>query len=289
MNIPLKTGIAGFSMPVFGMGTWMIGGETERNPANNDERDIIALRYALHKGVTHIDTAEMYADGHCETLVGLAISGFDRSKLFLASKVWNTNLRHDDVLRSFEFSLKRLGTDYLDLYMIHKPNLEIGMQETFKALNRLVTEKTVRHIGVSNFSTDRLCSALNMSENPIVVNQVHYNLIYREPERSGLTEFCRRNNILISAWRPIQKGLIADSTSQLMRELTEKYNKSHAQIAINWLISQQKTVTISTMRTQKHLDDNLDALNFSMDQSDIERLTNDYPGQQDVSDRVPLS
>ena len=120
-----KTLKCGFSMPVLGMGTWQMGGRMERDSRNDDAGQIQALKTGLDLGFNLIDTAESYADGKAEELVGEAIRGYDRGKLFLTSKVWKTHVAYDDVLRAAENSLKRLGTDYLDLYLYHQVNNEV--------------------------------------------------------------------------------------------------------------------------------------------------------------------
>lgn len=286
--IPNKTLKNGFSIPVFGMGTWMMGGGSTRDPENDDQRDIDGLRYGLGKGLTHIDTAEMYAAGHAEEMVAEAIANYHRDHLFITSKVWYTNLRYDDVLKAAENSLKRLGTDYLDLYLIHKPNEAIPMEETFKALDKLQDQNLIRHVGVSNFSTERLKQAQTMSYHPIVANQVQYNLTIREPEASGLLEYCQRNDVIVMAWRPIEKGVITESPCPVLKSLMEKYNKTAAQIALNWLISQPNVVTMSTMRSPNHIDDNIDSVSWTMESEDVELLRTEFPDQQTVS-AVPLA
>ena len=132
----------GFKMPVFGMGTWMMGGNSERDAGNNGDADAAALIAGLERGLSHIDTAEMYAGGFAEEIVGRAIAGRKRAKLFITTKVWNTNLSFDGVLRAAEGSLKRLGTDCIDLYLVHKPNDDIPLKETIRALDRLQDEKS---------------------------------------------------------------------------------------------------------------------------------------------------
>ena len=130
MTIPTKKLKSGFEMPVFGLGTWKMGGDVNYNPNNDDEADIKAIKKAIDMGITHIDTAEKYAEGHAEKLVGKAIKGYKRSKLFIVSKVAESNLKYDDLINSCKKSLERLGTDYLDLYLIHGPSLTIPIQES---------------------------------------------------------------------------------------------------------------------------------------------------------------
>lgn len=288
VNIPIKTLKSGFSMPVFGLGTWQMGGKLERDFENNDKADIKAIKNAIDSGIKHIDTAEMYANGYSETLVGNAISDYKREDLFLVSKVSPTNLDYKNVISSAKDSLKRLNTSYLDLYLIHGPNPEIPIKKTTEALDFLKSEGLIRNIGVSNFSKERLFEAQNCTKNKIVVNQLHYNLKFREPQRTGLLEYCQKNDVMLVAWRPFQKGLLLEEKNILMDEMCQKYHKTPAQIGINWLISQENVVTLSKMRNEIHLTENLEALNWQMEQKDFEKLDKFYPNQQDISDVCPL-
>lgn len=288
MKMPTKRLRSGFEMPIFGMGTWRMGGDYHYDPSNDDEADIRAIRAAIEIGITHIDTAETYAEGHAERLVGQAIKGYDREKLFIVSKVSPEHLRYDDLIASAKGSLERLETDYLDLYLIHHPNPNIRIVETMRAMDALVDEGLVKNIGVSNFTVERLEEAQAHTKNRIVANQLHLNLIYREPERKGLLEYCQKNDVMFVAWRPMQKGLLAKRGIKVLDEMCEKYGRSPAQIAINWLVSQPNVVTLSKMRNVEHIKENLGAIGWQMDEEDIDRLRRDFPNQQDVSDTVPL-
>ena len=165
MNIPVKSLNSGFSMPVFGIGTWMMGGNHQKDPNNNDDADRQAIRNALNAGITHIDTAEMYASGHAEELVGEVIKDYSRKNIFLVSKVWHTHLRFNDVLAACKKSLERLKTDYLDLYLIHAPNPDIPIKETMKAFDRLLILGLIKNIGVSNFSVRSFQKAQDCTQN----------------------------------------------------------------------------------------------------------------------------
>ena len=288
MSIGEKELKCGFKMPVFGLGTWMLGGDSQRDPANDGQADIAALICGMEHGFKHIDTAEMYAGGFAEEITGQAIKGHSRGNLFITSKVWSDDLSYDGVLRAAENSLKRLGTDYLDLYLIHKPNDQFPLSETMKAFDRLMDEGLIKNTGVSNFSVERFKRAQQLCEHKIVVNQVHYNLVVREPENE-LLEFCWKNDVMLVAWRPLAKGAIIDVDYPFFDELCEKYHKSRAQIALNWLLSQNNVVTVSTMRSVSHLEENLAALNWNMSDEDIETLRRGFPGQEKISPVVPLS
>lgn len=288
MVIPTKRLLNGFEMPVYGLGTWEMGGRKEADPNNDDKADIEAIKYAISLGITHIDTAENYANGHSEELVGDAIRGFDRSKLFIVSKVGRTKLKYDDLIESCQESLKRIGTDYLDLLLIHAPSLEIPIEESMKAMNKLHNDGFIKNVGVSNFTIERLEEAQKYSEAKIVANQLHLNLKYRETEQKGLVRYCQEKDVMFVAWRPIQKGTIVDRNVEIINVMCSKYNKTPSQIAINWLISQKNVVTLSKTRNKKHLEENLGALGWEMDATDIERLRNEFPNQESVSNAVPL-
>ena len=274
----------GFSLPVLGMGTWLFGGRETRDPANDDAGQIAALQAGIEAGFSLIDTAEYYAGGYAETLTGRAIKGYPRANLFLTSKVWKTHLKRDDVLRAAENSLRRLGTDYLDLYLYHQVSEQVPLEETIGAMNELVERKLVRHIGVSNFAPARLERAMRASSVPIVLNQVHYSLKFREPESSGLLDFCREHDVLVQAWRPV-RGV---ETCPLTEELCRKYELSLHQLALAWLMSQKNIGTITAMKNPAHLPENIRAAETVLAEPDVERLRQEYPDVNYVS-TVPLS
>ena len=288
MKIPTTILKNGFEMPVYGLGTWEMGGRKEVDPNNDDKADIEAIRYAIEQGITHLDTAENYAAGHSEEILGKAIKGYDRGKLFIVSKVGRNKLRHDDLIKSCHESLQRIGTDYLDLFLIHAPSLEIPIEETMGAMNDLRDQGYIRNVGVSNFTVERMIAAQKCSKAKIVANQLHLNLKYRETEKKGLIKYCQENDVMFIAWRPVQKGTILDTNLPIIASMCSKYGKTPSQIAINWLISQDNIVTLSKTRNKRHLDENLGAVGWNMEKEDIEKLRKEFPDQQDISDAVPL-
>jgi len=261
MQIEKKRLKSGFELPVFGFGTWTVGGGETRDPDNDDMADINAIKTAIEMGITHIDTAEMYSEGHAEELVGEAIKGFDRSSLIIATKVWHTNLRYDDLINSAQKSLKRLGTDYADIYIIHYPN-----------------PSDIKYIGLSNFSVGQFREAQKHTENKIVCNQLYYNLANREPAKDGFLEYAQENDVMLVAWKPIEYGIFSRTKDSILKKLCKKYGKTGNQIAINWLISQDNVATISKSRNINHLKENLDALDWKLDKSDVKLLTDKFRG-----------
>lgn len=286
MNIPIKKLKNGFELPVYGLGLWQMGGRTEADKSK-DRQEIDAIQAAIEQGVTHIDTAESYGAGHAEELLGQAIKGHDRSRLLIASKVSAWNQRPDDLKRSFEASLKRIGTDSLDLYLLHRyPEAGIPIVDTMRAMDELVEQGGVKNIGVCNLTPHRFEEAQKHSANKLVCNQVHYNVQYREIEHRGVLRHSQQNDVMIVAWRPVQKGALPQA--DLLKQLAEKYDKTPIQIAINWLISQDNVVTIAKTSDPDHLKENLGAVGWEMEPVDIERIRREFPDQQKASDAVPL-
>jgi len=288
-NVHEKHVASGFHMPVFGIGTWQMGGKWDRDPLNDDTADIRAIRAAIDLGVTCIDTADLYANGHTEELVGNAIRAVPRQSLFLISKVRESRMAYSDVLRACEGSLRRLGVSYLDLYILHTRSPRVPLEDTVRALDRLVDERLVLNIGVANFGVTSLRQAQRCANHPVVYDQVHYNLTCREAERSGLLAYCQAHDVLLAGWRPLQRGALLTDPPSLMRELCEKYAKTPAQIAINWLVSQPNVVTLTKTSDVTHLNENLGGVGWQMEASDIERLRREYPGQNAVSDSMPFA
>jgi len=258
-----------------------MGGRVEVDNSQ-DAVCIKAIKTALSLGYRHLDTAELYALGHTEELIGRAIEDFERNKLFITSKVLAAHLKHGDVIKAAEKSLKRLNTDYLNLYLIHSPNPEIPIKETMKAMNFLVNEGISKFIGVSNFSLEQFKEAQDCSENKLVACQLEYNLMVRNKGKettnmeSEMLPYCQENDIIFMAFRPIGKGELAKPGNQMLDELAEKYGRTRAQIAINWLISKKNVVTMPKAVTLEHLKENLGALDFRLTATDAMRLDRDF-------------
>ncbi|MEI6835766.1 MAG: aldo/keto reductase [Candidatus Falkowbacteria bacterium] len=289
MNIPIKKLNSGFEIPVLGFGTWLMGGRMKKEIGYDENNDIEVIKKTIELGGYRFDTAEMYADGYSEEILGKALMGVDRNSLFVTSKVSPNNLAYDDVISSCKKSLERLQMSYLDLYLVHMPNPDIPIEETMKAFDYLKEQGLVKNIGVCNFNVERLIEAQSQTKNKIVLNQVHYNLIFREPELKGVIEYCQNNDIFIEAWRPVQYGSLAKKGITIVDELCNKYNKTPSQIALNWLISQKNVITLTKTGNIKHLEENLDSVNWNMSDEDIELLRSDYPIQFDKSNTVPLN
>lgn len=269
-----------FALPAVGLGTWHIGGKREAD-TTNDAACIDAIRAAIDMGYKHIDTAAMYGAGHCEELVGEAIQTFDRKDLIIATKVASTDLSYSDFKKSVENSLERLGVGYIDLLYIHGPNPNIPLHETMRAMSEIADSGHTKHIAVSNFTVELMKEAQELTNHKIVANQVQYNLATRNTGtfstgmESEILPYCQKSDVLLVAYMPVDRGSLL-LPHPLIDELTLKYNVSRAQLAINWLISQENVVTIPKSINQKHLKENLDAASWRMEEDDIERLRNEF-------------
>ncbi|MEQ9714326.1 MAG: aldo/keto reductase [Candidatus Asgardarchaeum sp.] len=256
----------GCKVPAIGLGTWKIGGSMTPDHSQ-DDLAIKALRHGISLGMWLVDTAEIYGGGHAEELVGEAIKIFNREKIFIVTKVWETNLRYDDVLKAAKRSLKRLKTNYIDLYLIHWPNPRIPLSETMKAMEKLVSDGLVRYIGVSNFSVELMEEARSyLSKEDIVVNQVKYNVYDRSIERDILP-YCQKEGITLMAYTPLAKGSV--STDKTLIEIGRKYSKTAAQVALNWLISKDMVIAIPKAIRIEHIEENAGAMGWRLSEEDI--------------------
>jgi diketogulonate reductase-like aldo/keto reductase len=256
------------SIPKIGFGTWRIGGEGSPDPAR-DAISLSALRSALELGYTHFDTAEGYAAGHAEELLGQAIrsSGRSRAALFLTSKVSPEHLGYADVLRSCANSLRRLDMEYLDLYLIHWPGRGIPLADTFRALNQLVADGRVRRLGVSNFNLKLLEEAVALSETPLLTDQVSYSLPDRTYVDNGVLAYCQANDILLTAYSPVKRRYINGDNP--LRELAKARGLTPQQIALAWLVRQPRVITIPMSFNAQHQAENLAAADIVLTDSEL--------------------
>ncbi len=260
------------TLPKLGFGTWKIGGGSSADPST-DSVSLAALHSALDLGYTHFDTAEMYANGHSEELLGQAIraSKIKREDLFITSKVMPPHLKYEQVLNSCENSLRRLGMDYLDLYLIHWHEAGMKLEDTFRALNKLVNDGKVKHLGVSNFKLDLLKQSRELSETPILTDQVPYSLSDRSYVKNGVLEYCQQNDILFTAYSPINEGKLR--TNALINSIAKAHGATPYQIALAWIISQPRVITIPMSVNPKHIAENFQAADITLTADEISQLT----------------
>ena len=243
-------------VPSIGLGTWRLSGE-------ECER---VVGTALELGYRHVDTAEMYGN---EAAVGRAIaeSPVDRDEVFLTTKVWRTNLEHDQVLRSANESLRKLGVDAVDLLLVHWPSHSVPVEETLGAFDRLAAEGKARHIGVSNFDLGQLVEARSLAEAPIVCDQVPYD---PTRDQQSLQEYCAEEGLLMTAYSPLAKGRLASNTT--LAEVGRAHGKTAAQVCLRWLIQQEQVAAIPKASSPEHLAANLDVFDFALTDDEMARV-----------------
>lgn len=244
---------SGYPMPVLGLGTWrLVGSLCER-----------AVSTAIELGYRHIDTAELYDN---EREVGRGIRGFNRSDLFIVSKVSSDHLRRDDAIEACKRSLDRLGTDYLDLYLVHWPNDMIPIGDTMEGMQYVVEKGMVRSIGVSNFDVSRMRDAMAASAVPISNNQVEYHP-YRP--RWEIPEFCREHGIALTAYCPLGKGRVLNDP--VLTAIGHRHGKSAAQVSLRWLL-QKGAIVIPKASSVEHLKANMDIAGWEASLEEMEEI-----------------
>ena len=270
-------------IPKIGLGSARLGGRFVGGilaDRNHDEFFLSALRSALNLGYTHFDTAELYGGGHAEELIGRAIheSGRKRETFFVTTKIWPTNLSYKNVLRSCENSLRRLQMDYIDSYLIHWPNTLVPMRETFRALNQLIKEGKIKHIGVSNFNVERIKKAQSLSETPLLAAQFKYSLTHRSYAKNGTLEYCQQNNMLVTGYTPINHGHIAaEGAVQSIADahygsVVPNHHVTPHQIALAWLVNQPRVIAIPMSFNPSHQKENLDAADIELTPDEMNQL-----------------
>ncbi len=238
--------------------------------AGKDEK-IAALKKGLELGINLIDTAEIYMT---EELVREAIKGYKRDNLFIATKVLWNHLKYNGVLKAADRNLRRLNCTYIDLYQIHMPNKRVPIEQTMKAMEKLVTDGKVKYVGVSNFSLEQTKSAEQaLSTTQLASNQVEYNLMRRKIEKD-LLPYCEQKHIVIVPYRPIAHGKLVNPDTKLaaaMDEVSRKHGgKTRVQIALNWLMTKSITIfPIPRASRPERVVENTGSVGWSLDTEDM--------------------
>lgn len=245
----------GIEMPQLGLGVYKM---------TDSEETIRAISYALEVGYRAIDTAAIY-ENEKETGEAIRNSGVDRNDLFVTSKVWNSDQGYDETLRAFEQSLKRLGLDYLDLYLTHWP-VSDKFVDTYRAIERLYDEKLIRATGVSNHHEHHLNKLFHTANVKPMVNQIELHPLLSQ---EALRTFCQRHDIVVTSWSPLARGVLLDDPTLL--EIGRKYGKSPAQVIIRWHL-QHRLVVIPKSVTSERIRSNIDVQDFELAIQDMMKI-----------------
>jgi 2,5-diketo-D-gluconate reductase B len=246
--------IKGEKVPSLGLGTWKLSGE----------ECVRVVERALALGYRHIDTAQMYAN-EGEVGRGLRNSGVSCEEVFLVTKVRTSSFSHDDVIRSTRESLKKLQTEYVDLLLMHWPNPSVPLGETLGAMTELQEEGSVKHVGVSNFPPSMVEDATRYAT--VFCNQVEYHPYRAQNELLGQA---REMGYLLTAYSPVAKGRVLNDLT--LKEIGEAHGKTSAQVALRWLIQQEKVAAIPKAASENHLRSNLDIFDFELSDEEMERV-----------------
>jgi len=259
---------SGAAVPVLGQGTWHMAEERRLR-----DKEIGALRLGLDLGMTLIDTAEMYADGAAEELVGEAIAG-RREEVFLVSKVLPSHATRSGTIAACERSLGRLGTDRLDLYLLHWRE-NVPLAETVEAFESLVRTGKIRHWGVSNFDLSDLEELVDVpGGDDVETDQVLYNLTRRGIEYN-LLPWCRGRDLPIMAYSPVEQGRLLDNS--VLRRIAQQHGATPAQIALAWVLRQDGIIAIPKAAESEHVLENRQALGVRLTEQDLAALDEEFP------------
>ncbi|ANZ40782.1 oxidoreductase [Lentzea guizhouensis] len=257
---------SGEAVPALGLGTWHMG---ESRAARDDE--VAALRLGLDLGMTLIDTAEMYADGRAEQVVGEAVRG-RRDEVFLVSKVLPRNASAAGTVRACEASLRRLGTDHLDLYLLHWRG-RVPFQDTLDGFAALVRSGKIRHWGVSNLDVADMGELTALSDG-CQTDQVLYNLSRRGPEHDLLPWLAERS-IPVMAYSPVEQGRLL--SSPVLAEVARRHGATPAQIALAWVLRLPGVNAIPKSSSLAHVRENAAAADIRLTEADLADLNAAFP------------
>src|SRR5262245_11915086 len=259
-------------VPVIGQGTWHMGDSRRARAA-----EVEALRAGLILGMTHLDTAEIYGNGGAEEVIAEALQGRKRAEIFLVSKVAPHHATYKGTIAAAEQSLRRLRTEYLDLYLLHWPGRH-PISDTMRAMEDLVAAGKIRFLGVSNFSVEDLREAMAaLSRQRIAANQVLYNLGSRGIERD-LIPFCDAEGIAVVGYTPFGDWPRAGSEGQrVLQEVGRRHGKTPHQVALRFLTRTPGLFAIPKASDVTHVRENAGAGNFQLSPDDTELIDRAFP------------
>lgn len=241
-------------IPKLGFGTWRLSGrDCEEGVAD-----------ALAAGYRHVDTAAMYGNEE-EVGRGLRAAGVDRGEVWLTTKVWPDDLQPERVRGSLARSMRALGTDYVDLFMIHWPNPRVPLAATLEAMSELRDEGRARELGVSNFTSTQFREALDLAR--VIVNQVEYHPFL---DQSAVLEVCRERDVELTAYRPLFKGAALEDP--VIVEIAAAHGATPAQVTLAWLTGQERVSAVPKASSPERRRENLAALELELSAEERSRI-----------------
>jgi diketogulonate reductase-like aldo/keto reductase len=269
----------GEAVPVLGLGTWRMGEDRSKR-----KTEVAALRTGIELGMTLIDTAEMYADGGAEEVVGAAVDG-RRDEVFIVTKFYPQNATRARMAAACDRSLKRLGTDRIDLYLLHWRG-DVPLRETMAGFDDLLDAEKIRYAGVSNFDIDDLEELARLKDGlkRVVTDQVLYNLERRGVEWD-LLPWCRKRHRPIVAYSPLEEGLLSHRDHPALKVVADRHDVTAAQVALAWVLRDGDVIAIPKSARPAHVRENAAAAEIRLTKRDLAELDDSFPAP---SDRKPL-
>jgi diketogulonate reductase-like aldo/keto reductase len=260
-------GRTGVEVPVIGQGTWRMG-----ESKGDEKREVAALRLGIELGLTHIDTAEMYGDGGAERVVARAIRG-RRERVFVASKVLPEHASYAGTLAACEASLRRLGIEHLDLYLLHWWTGAQPIADTMRAMRVLVRRGLVRFVGVSNLDVPQMEEARHALEDvPLASNQVLYHLRDRAIERDVLP-WCEKHRVAVVGYTPLARGGFKRA---VVERIAKRHGRTPRQVALNFLGRRPALFTIPKASEPAHVRENAASLEFTLTPEDLRAIDREF-------------
>ena len=270
----------GTAVPLLGQGTWRMGEDREHR-----RREVSALRTGMELGMTLIDTAEMYADGGAERVVGEAIRG-RRDDVFIVSKLYPQNATPERMRKACERSLKRLGTERIDLYLLHWRG-DVALRRMLDGFAQLLADEKIAYAGVSNFDVQDMDQLARLKDglDIIVANEVLYNLEKRGIEYD-LLPWMRKRHRPVIAYSPIEEGLLAGGTHRALASIAERHDATAAQVSLAWVVRDGDVIAIPKAATVAHVKQNRGAVDLKLTARDLDELDESFAPPEE---RMPLA
>ena len=247
-----------------GIGTWKVD-------PDNFEKDIEALKYSFELGQNYLPLSMLYNNGKVVEKMKDYIKLIGRGKLFICANLERYVEKIEDVEQQLNNYLKILDIDYIDCFQIHTFAVcKISMLDIYKEIDRFVRLGKVKYIGVSNVNLEQLKEINNICK--IDFFEGVYNLDCKYYENEGLIDYCKQNDILFTAYQPLRRNKIAQKNYSILKELSEKYNKTQNQIMINWLVKEKEIIPLIKSTNKDRIKENIEALDFEMEKADYEKL-----------------
>lgn len=255
-TIPTVTLNNGVKMPKLGFGTLYL----------KDSIGINSVANAILLGYRLIDCAPIYANEK-EVGKGIKKSGIDRKELFISSKLWISDMGYENTKKGFAETIKNLGVDYLDMYIIHRPHGDVP--GSWKAMEELYKEGKIKAIGVSNFGPGQLADLISIAEIKPVINQIEINPFFQQPE---LVNAIKKLGVQVEGWSPFAQGRNEMFTNEVLVKIGKKYNKTAAQVVLRWLI-QRDVVAIPRTDNPVYMKENLNVFDFKLSDTDMKEIS----------------